>query len=207
MVAHGRAGGVIEIDGHRTIVAVGVSCGTQGGRGTGGPPCRSWYAAATDLERLAELAPGTRTAALSPFDNLLCDRARTAELFGFDHRLEIYVPGPKRVWGYYVLPILHGERFIARADLKVENGHLSVLARLRDRQLGTVVGLVADMVEKGKLKFSPEWVDKDRRNQIHEACDRLGLQWLKPIKEALPPEVSFEEIRLVVADLRRRKSL
>ena len=81
-----------------------------------------WFAAVEDLERLPDLASGTRTTALSPFDNLLCDRARTRELFGFDHRLEIYVPAPQRRWGYYVLPILHRERFVARADMTLDRG-------------------------------------------------------------------------------------
>lgn len=79
-----------------------------------------WWGRAADLEAASRLEPGSRTLALSPFDNVLCDRARAAELFGFDHRLEIYVPRDKRRWGYYVLPVLHGERFIARADLRVE---------------------------------------------------------------------------------------
>ena len=81
-----------------------------------------WWIRSEDLERVGELEPGRRTVALSPFDNLLCDRGRTEELFGFDHRLEIYTPAPKRRWGYYVLPILHRERIVARADLKVERG-------------------------------------------------------------------------------------
>ncbi len=89
-----------------------------------------WLAAPEDLERLPQLVPAARTSALSPFDNLLCDRARTAELFGFDHRLEIYVPPAQRRWGYYVLPILHRERLVARADLALDRnaGLLRVLA-------------------------------------------------------------------------------
>lgn len=81
----------------------------------------TWFAAPEDLEGLGDLAPGSRTTVLSPFDNLLCDRARTAELCGFDHRLEIYVPRAQRRWGYYVLPILARERIVARADAALDS--------------------------------------------------------------------------------------
>src|SRR6266513_1572894 len=90
-----------------------------------------WYVHADDLGLLGRIESGTfepRTTLLSPFDNLICDRDRTLALWGFDFKLEIYVPKSKR-WGYFVMPLLHGERIIARLDLAVDRteGTLDVI--------------------------------------------------------------------------------
>jgi len=58
------------------------------------------------------------TTLLSPFDPVIWDRERVATMFGFDYRIEVYVPAPKRIWGYYVLPILHRGRLVGRLDAK-----------------------------------------------------------------------------------------
>ena len=78
-----------------------------------------WYIHRDDLALLENIEEGEwqpRTTLLSPFDNLICDRARSETLFDFNFRIEIYVPKEQRKFGYYVLPILHGDRLIGRID-------------------------------------------------------------------------------------------
>lgn len=69
------------------------------------------------LERtLAAADPPPQAAIIAPLDNLLWDRRLVAELFGFTYRWEVYKPAAQREYGYYVLPILYGDRFVARFE-------------------------------------------------------------------------------------------
>ncbi len=92
-----------------------------------------WYLHVDDLSEVEALQKGKwqpRTVLLSPFDNLIADRERTELLWGFRFRVEIYVPAKKRQYGYYVMPILHGARFIGRIDPKMDRkkGILEVIS-------------------------------------------------------------------------------
>ncbi|UWQ91289.1 winged helix DNA-binding domain-containing protein [Rhodobacteraceae bacterium M382] len=71
------------------------------------------------LTQVKELGPAPgRMRVLSPFDPALRDRKRAERLFGFHYRIEVFVPAPKRTYGYYVFPLLEGERLVGRIDMK-----------------------------------------------------------------------------------------
>jgi uncharacterized protein YcaQ len=97
-----------------------------------------------------------RAALLSPFDSLIWARDRTERLFGMKFRLEIYTPQDKRVHGYYVLPLLVGDRLVARIDLKADRqaSTLRVLAAHAEPGAKNIAGALA-----GELSRMARWLE------------------------------------------------
>jgi ATP-dependent DNA helicase RecQ len=92
-------------------------------------------------------------------------------------------------------------------QLLAEGKTFEDIARIRARQISTVVNAVAGLVEKGDVEFRPEWIDRNKLAVIEAACTNLGLERLerlKTLKDVLPPEITYDEIRLVVARFRRQ---
>jgi uncharacterized protein YcaQ len=91
------------------------------------------YLVPADLPLLQEIEAGAYrpevTTFLSPFDNLIWDRQRVEDLFGFYYRIETYTPAAKRQYGYYVLPILHRGRLVGRLDPKADRQTQSLIIR------------------------------------------------------------------------------
>ena len=79
------------------------------------------------------------------------------------------------------------------------------IAEIRGRQISTVVAMVADLVEQGTLHFNPNWIGSHEQKKIEDACAVHGVKRLRTVKDALPPEITFDDIRLVVAHLRRQQ--
>ncbi len=83
-----------------------------------------------------------------------------------------------------------------------EGRNFEEIARIRARQISTVVCTVANLIETGQVKLDAKWISPDAQPLIEAACLKQGVERLRDIKEAVPPYVSFEDIRLVVAHLR-----
>jgi uncharacterized protein len=118
-----------------------------------------WHQAAyLTTERPAGLRrTASARALLTPFDSLVWARDRTERLFGFRYRIEIYVPASKRVYGYYVLPFLLGDRLVARVDLKSDRqaGVLRVRGAFAESDVDTAL-VASELADE--LRLLSEWL-------------------------------------------------
>lgn len=114
--------------------------------------------------------PTGRLRILSPFDPALRDRQRAERLFGFSYRIEIFVPEARRTYGYYVFPILEGDRLVGRIDMKAERArdrlHVKALwpetgipfGRGRMAKLETALERTARLAGVSEVSFGPGWI-------------------------------------------------
>jgi ATP-dependent DNA helicase RecQ len=106
--------------------------------------------------------------------------------------------------GARAAPVTAKEPAPAEQTLRLlnEGRNFEEIARIRARQVSTVVCTVASLVETAQVKLDPKWISPDAQPLIEAACLEHGVERLRDIKDAVPPYVSFEDIRLVVAHLR-----
>jgi uncharacterized protein len=87
----------------------------------------SYYAYTEVLKLLGQPPLEPRVIFLGPLDSVLWDRKGVLQIFDFDYTWEVYKPEQQRKWGYYVLPVFYGDRFIARLDSRMEKGIWNIL--------------------------------------------------------------------------------
>ncbi len=134
----------------------------------------SWFPSLARLD-IADLiaginAPSPRLRIVNPFDPIVRDRTRAKRLFGFDYKIEIYTPAAKRKYGYYVYPMLEGDRFVGRIEIKADRsaGVLRVenlwpesgvsFGSGRIERLKAEVERLARLVETPEIEFSRNYI-------------------------------------------------
>jgi ATP-dependent DNA helicase RecQ len=111
--------------------------------------------------------------------------------------------------GARATPMVAKEPAPAEQTLRLLNEGRSFeeIGRIRARQISTIVCTVANLIETGQVKLDPKWISPDAQPLIEAACMKQGVERLKDIKDAVPPYISFDDIRLVVAHLRAENRL
>lgn len=159
----------LAVDGLHELVARGEAIAFEVA-GIDNGPC---YAPTGVFNAVAQRAEGARHLhILSPFDSFTIHRRWIEAFFGFDYRLECYVPAAKRKYGYFVLPIFWGDRFIARMDSKADRKPKTFIVR--------------------RLRFEPDFgdydavlpalVDKLRAFAAFNGCDNFAVEDVQPEK-------------------------
>lgn len=146
------------------------------------------------LHREARIPRRVETAALlSPFDPIVWERARGLRIFGFHYRIEIYTPAPRRIYGYYTLPVLIDEAIVARIDLKTDrqNGMLRVQSAWREgRQADGLEPRIAGLLRDAAAWQNMGGIEVVARGDLAEALAvELGvplLPWSPALVEAEP---------------------
>lgn len=120
-----------------------------------------FYAAASAGESPRPAAPTVHL--LSPFDNAIIHRRRLAQIFGFDYKLECYVPEGKRKFGYFCLPVLYGEEFVGRIDCKAH----------RQTRTLEVISLHQEAVTSDDEKFIATFIAQVQRFARFNGCETI----------------------------------
>lgn len=155
----------------------------------------------TTLEALCRMRPASRAELLQ----VPGIGERKAELYGSQilGALEQFRKGARAT----AISTIKSKPAMETIRLLAQGRTFEEIAQIRGRQITSVVSMVADLVLKGDLEFQPSWIAPEKLLKIEAACAAHGTARLQPVKEMLPPEFTYNEIRLVMARLRSESEL